>query len=149
MPKTAEAESSVSDHVSPEGRSFIMKSVGTRDTGPEIAVRCLVHSLGYRYRLYRRDLLGTPDLTFPARHKVIFVHGCYWHGHGCEKGRLPKSKLAYWGPKIAANRARDERNTRTLRSEGWSALTVWQCELKKPKRLARRLQRFLGPSSSN
>ncbi|HXG78538.1 MAG TPA: very short patch repair endonuclease, partial [Methyloceanibacter sp.] len=89
-----------------------MKSVGTRDTGPEISVRRLLHSLGYRYRLYRSDLPGTPDLTFPKRHKVIFVHGCYWHGHGCEKGRLPKSKLAYWAPKIAANRARDRLNTR-------------------------------------
>ncbi|MGH6826271.1 very short patch repair endonuclease [Methyloceanibacter sp.] len=135
----------MSDHVSPEGRSFIMKAVGTRDTGPEVAVRRLLHSAGYRYRLYRRDLPGTPDLTFPRRHKVIFVHGCYWHGHGCEKGRLPKSKLAYWAPKIAANRARDERNIRKLRSEGWSTLTVWQCELKQREKLIRRVQCFLGP----
>lgn len=124
-----------------------MKAVGTRDTGPEITVRRLLHSLGYRYRLYRRDLPGTPDLAFSARQKVIFVHGCYWHGHGCNKGRLPKSRLAYWGPKIAANRARDQRNSKDLRSEGWSALTVWQCELKQPRALVRKLQRFLGPVS--
>lgn len=122
-----------------------MRAVGTRDTGPEIAVRRLLHSLGYRYRLYRRDLPGTPDLTFPGRHKIVFVNGCYWHGHGCEKGRLPKSKLAYWGPKIAANRARDDRNCKRLRSGGWASLTVWQCELKQPRKLTRRLQRFLGP----
>src|ERR1051325_667957 len=90
-----------------EQRSRIMKSVGTRDTGPELAVRRMLHRMGYRYRLHRKDLPGRPDIAFPSRRKAIFVHGCFWHGHACSKGKLPKSRLDYWTAKVKANQDRD------------------------------------------
>jgi DNA mismatch endonuclease, patch repair protein len=122
-----------------------MASVGTKDTAPELAVRRLLHSMGYRFRLHRRDLPGTPDIVLPRYEKAIFVHGCFWHGHaGCRFGRLPKSRLGYWAPKIAANRARDIRKATALRRVGWSVSTVWACETKDLSKLAGRLQRFIG-----
>ena len=120
-----------------------MAAVGTKDTGAERAVRSLVHRLGYRFSLRRTDLPGRPDLAFVSRRKVIFVHGCYWHGHSCRYGRLPKSRLAYWGPKIAANKARDRLQGNRLRRDGWSVLTVWQCQLKNVRLLETRIVRFL------
>jgi DNA mismatch endonuclease (patch repair protein) len=121
-----------------------MKSVRTKDTGPEILVRKLLYAMGYRFRLHRKDLPGTPDIVFPSRKKVIFVHGCYWHGHGCNKGRAPKSKLNYWMPKIAKNRERDEKKSTELDLLGWKVLTVWQCELNDIEALGSRLVAFLG-----
>ena len=121
-----------------------MASVLTKNTGPELAVRRIVHRLGYRFRLHRKDLPGSPDLALPGRRKVIFVHGCYWHGHGCKWGRLPKSRLDYWTSKIANNRARDARNRTDLRRAGWKVHTVWQCELRKPARVVKRLCVFLA-----
>ena len=91
-------------------------------------VRRILHRLGFRYRLHRRDLPGSPDIVFTSRRKVIFVHGCYWHGHDCRKGRLPKSRLDYWQPKIEANMKRDSRRLAELRALGWDSLIVWQCE---------------------
>mgnify|MGYP000844160140 CR=1 FL=1 len=132
------------DRVESQVRSAIMASVGQSHTAPEVAVRKLVHGLGYRFRLHRRELPGTPDLVFPGRKKVLFVHGCFWHGHGCRWGQLPKSKLDYWAPKIEANRARDARNTRQLRELGWSSLDVWQCDLKDPAQLVSKIKKFLG-----
>lgn len=120
-----------------------MAAVGTKDTGAEKAVRSVVHRLGYRYSLRRADLPGKPDLVFVSRRKVVFVHGCFWHGHSCRYGRLPKSRADYWQPKLAANKARDRLRARQLRSEGWSVLIVWQCELKKERRLAARITGFL------
>lgn len=131
------------DRVSQETRSKIMAAVGTRNTGAEIAVRSTVHRLGYRYSLRRIDLPGKPDLTFVSRRKVIFVHGCFWHGHTCNYGHLPKSRLAYWQPKIAANKIRDRRQIMRLRNEGWSVLTIWQCQLKKKLLLEKRIKDFL------
>lgn len=128
-------------------RSQIMSSVKTKDTGPELAIRKLLFAHGYRYRLHRADLPGKPDIAFPGRGKVVFVHGCYWHGHGCDKGRLPKSRLDYWRPKIALNKKRDARNIGKLRRLGWSALTVWQCQLKTAESLTKKIQRFLGKSN--
>lgn len=125
-------------------RRHIMQSVKLKDTGPEVAVRKLLHSLGYRFRLHRKDLPGTPDIVFPGRKKVVFVHGCYWHGHGCNKGKLPKSKLDYWMPKIARNRERDEEKAASLRQLGWQVLTVWQCEIKDVENLKIRLVSFLN-----
>jgi DNA mismatch endonuclease (patch repair protein) len=121
-----------------------MQSVGTRDTGPELVVRQLLHRLGYRFRLHRRDLPGSPDIVFASRRKVIFVHGCYWHGHGCSKGRLPKSRLNYWRPKIEANKERDSRRQAELRTLGWESLVVWQCETAHAVPLCARLIRYLG-----
>jgi len=120
-----------------------MASVQTRNTGAEKALRSMVHRLGYRYSLRRNDLPGKPDLTFVSRTKVIFVHGCFWHGHSCRYGRLPKSRLTYWGPKIAANLQRDHRQTRQLRKMGWSVMIVWQCQLKRESVLARKVKEFL------
>ena len=118
------------DRVSTEVRSRIMASVQTKNTGPELAVRRIVHGLRYRFRLHRKDLPGSPDLVLPGHRKVIFVHGCYWHGHRCKWGRLPKSRLDYWASKIATNQARDARNRLDLRRAGWKVLTIWECEIK-------------------
>ena len=121
-----------------------MAKVGSKDTTPEMVVRRMLHAMGYRFRLHRRDLPGTPDIVLPRLGKAVFVHGCYWHGHsGCRLGRLPKSRLEYWGPKIAANRERDARKAAALRRAGWSVATVWECETRRRERLAARLQRFL------
>ena len=127
-----------------EQRRRIMQAVKSRDTGPEMIVRRLLHRLGYRYRLHRKDLPGKPDVAFVSRRKAIFVHGCFWHGHGCPKGRLPKSRLDYWKPKLNGNRERDRRKEEELRSLGWSVLVIWQCETADLEALARRLLRFLG-----
>lgn len=131
------------DRVTKATRSKIMSSVRTRDTGAEKAVRSLVHRLGYRYSLARTDLPGKPDLVLVSRRKAIFVHGCFWHGHACRYGRLPKSRLGYWRPKIALNRARDRRQVRALRKTGWSVMVVWQCQLKRAVALEARLAAFL------
>lgn len=131
------------DRVTKATRSKIMAAVRTRDTGAEKAVRSLVHRLGYRYSLARSDLPGKPDLAFVGRKKAIFVHGCFWHGHSCKYGRLPKSRLAYWTPKIDANRARDRRQKARLQKDGWSVMVIWQCQLGKQDALERRIRRFL------
>jgi DNA mismatch endonuclease, patch repair protein len=129
----------------PELRSRIMRAVKGANTAPEIAVRSLVHRMGYRFRLHRRDLPGKPDLVFPRLKKVIFVHGCFWHGHDCARGaRMPKANAVYWRAKIARNRSRDALHLKSLKAEGWRAAVIWECELKKRGRVAKRLVRFLG-----
>lgn len=133
----------MADTRSPEQRRRIMQSVGTADTGPELVVRRLLHRLGYRYRLHARELPGRVDLYFPARKKAIFVHGCFWHGHRCRKGKLPQSRLDYWGPKIARNKERDRANIRALRKLGIEPLIVWQCQLRDMERLNSVLVLFL------
>ncbi len=123
-----------------------MARVRSEDTGVEMVVRKLVHSLGYRYRLHRKDLPGAPDLVFPARRKIIFVHGCFWHQHSCKRGdRRPSSRREYWLAKLARNVARDKRVRRQLRKLGWRTLVVWECQTpsKKLPALMRRLTRFL------
>lgn len=132
------------DTRTPEKRSEIMSAVRTEDTGPELLVRKLLSAQGYRYRLHRKDLPGRPDIVFPGRRKAVFVHGCFWHGHRCAKGRLPKSRLRYWKPKIAENKKRDARNIAKLKRSGWRASVVWQCELKSAGTLVRKLKTFLG-----
>jgi DNA mismatch endonuclease (patch repair protein) len=124
-------------------RSQIMQSVGTKDTGPELIVRHLLHRLGYRYRLHRKDLPGKPDLVFPSRKKVVFVHGCFWHAHGCQYGRPPKSRLDYWLPKLERNKKRDKNNCSKLEDLGWHVLTIWQCETRDMECLQRALTNFL------
>lgn len=126
-----------------------MSAVRQKDTGPEMVVRKLLHRKGYRYRLHRKDLPGKPDLAFGPRKKVVFVHGCFWHGHECEKGRLPKSRLEYWGPKIAANKERDKKRVRELRQMGWSCCTVWQCELRNEDEVVAKLRTFLDGKSED
>lgn len=139
----------MADTRTPEQRRRIMQAVGTKDTGPEMMVRKLLHAHGYRFRLHRKDLPGKPDIVFPGRRKILMIHGCYWHGHTCDKGKLPKSKLAYWAPKIDANRKRDTANEQALCDHGWEVLTVWQCETRDHNLLADRLIAFLGPSTNS
>ena len=120
-----------------------MQSVGQKHTGSEMTVRRFAHAMGFRYSLHRRDLPGKPDLAFPARQKAIFVNGCFWHGHGCPKGRPPKSRSEYWQPKIASNVERDARATEQLTADGWQVLTIWQCEIRDAPTLMARLRKFL------
>lgn len=132
------------DTISPTQRSEIMAKVRSKNTRPEMIVRRLVHGLGYRYRIHRKDLPGTPDLVFPVRCKVIFVHGCFWHRHkGCALARMPKSRQEFWGPKLAGNAERDARQARALRRLGWNVMTVWECEVRDLEKLERRIRRFL------
>ena len=123
-----------------------MQAVKTRDTGPERTVRRIVYGLGYRYRLNVKALPGHPDLVFPRRRQIIFVHGCFWHGHLCSKGKAPKSRLEYWLPKLEANVRRDAAQIRELEKLGWSVLTVWQCETRDSEALAAKLRAFLEQS---
>jgi DNA mismatch endonuclease (patch repair protein) len=129
-------------------RSENMRAIRSRDTLPEMAVRSLIHRLGYRFRLYRQDLPGKPDLTFPARHKVIFVHGCFWHSHACKTGLIPKSNRDFWLPKLRKNKTRDRKNLEALTQLGWKSLVIWQCELKDSHALRLRVKRFLGQTRS-
>lgn len=122
-----------------------MQAVRSKNTGPEMAVRKLLHAAGYRYRLHRSDLPGCPDIVFPGRRKVIFIHGCFWHGHDCQRGaRVPKSNSEYWIGKIKRNRVRHVRALEHLREDGWRGLTVWECQMKNAEVLLRRLKRFLS-----
>jgi DNA mismatch endonuclease (patch repair protein) len=121
-----------------------MSRVKGRDTLPEMLVRRLTFAMGYRYRLHDGRLPGKPDLVFAGRRKVIFVHGCFWHGHeGCRLARTPKSNVEFWERKVEANRRRDQLALNELRSMGWDAHTVWQCELKESERVANAIQSFL------
>jgi DNA mismatch endonuclease, patch repair protein len=133
------------DKLSSERRSANMARIRSNDTSPEIALRKLIHGIGYRFRLHRKDLSGKPDLVFPSRRKVIFVHGCFWHQHsGCREGRVPASRREYWEPKLKKNQVRDAENQKLLEDDGWSVLTVWECSLRKHKPLMKSLRRFLG-----
>ena len=134
----------VPDKFSPETRSKVMAAVRQRDTAPEMFVRRMLHGMGYRYRLHRRDLPGSPDLVFPSRKKVVFVHGCFWHGHTCHRGALPKTRIEFWRTKIHNNKKRDVRILARLQKIGWQAITVWQCELADRATLKHRLVRFLA-----
>ena len=107
-----------------------MKAVGTENTGPEMTVRKALHRLGYRFRLHRKDLPGSPDIVLPKYKTVIFVHGCFWHRHkGCKKATTPKTNTEYWQAKFRQNVDRDKRNKRALEALGWRVVVVWQCEV--------------------
>jgi len=121
-----------------------MSLVRSKDTKPELVVRRLAHSLGYRHRLHRRDLPGTPDLVFPKRRKVIFIHGCFWHRHSCSNGdRMPRSRVRFWRAKLQGNAIRDRRMGRKLRKMGWKVLTLWECQINDGQSLRARLVTFL------
>jgi DNA mismatch endonuclease (patch repair protein) len=137
------------DSVSVKRRSEIMSSIRSFDTRPEMHVRRLLHGLGYRYVLHRRDLPGVPDLVFPSRRKIVFVQGCFWHQHkGCNDGRTPKSRATYWKPKLQRNVERDRLNISKLRRGGWKVLSVWECETGRADALRKRLTRFLGEAGA-
>jgi len=122
-----------------------MAVVRSEDTGPEMAIRKIVHRLGYRYRLHLRSLPGRPDLVFPSRRKVVFVHGCFWHRHRkCRYATSPRTHKVFWQGKFASNHTRDRKATRELKRMNWAVLTVWTCEPKKPDRLTERLNDFLS-----
>jgi DNA mismatch endonuclease (patch repair protein) len=124
-----------------------MRAVKSEDTGPEMTVRRIVHRLGFRYRLHRRDLPGCPDLVFVSRRKVIFVHGCFWHGHDCARGaRVPKTNVEYWTAKIGRNRSRDATAVKQLRRDGWGVLVLWECKLNQ-RDLLKRVESFLRNDS--
>lgn len=128
-------------------RSRTMRAVRSKDTQPEWIVRRQLHAAGYRYRLHVDELPGKPDLVFPGRSKLIFVHGCFWHGHHCKRGdRLPRTNTAYWTAKIKRNRDRDLRHAAMLRRHGWGVLIVWECQVRKPG-IVKRMRRFLDHPS--
>lgn len=131
------------DTLTPEQRSARMRLVRGRDTGPEVAVRAIVRGVRTGYRLHPFDVPGRPDVVFRGLRRAIFVHGCFWHRHRCRLGRLPKSRLDFWLPKLEANRARDRRVASELRRTGWAVLTIWECQLKDKAALKRRIQDFL------
>ena len=127
----------------PQTKTEMMRRIKSRDTSPELAVRRLLHALGYRFRLHRSDLPGTPDIALPGRKAAILVHGCFWHQHSCKLGRVPKGNQAYWIPKLERNVRHDKVVKRQLRTLGWRVLTVWECEVPQAG-LPKRLRRFLS-----
>ncbi|HEX7376714.1 MAG TPA: very short patch repair endonuclease [Pirellulales bacterium] len=135
----------MADTVSQSERSRIMALVKSKDTTPEIFVRRLAHSLGYRFRLHVRSLPGCPDLVFPRLRKIINVHGCFWHMHTCGHCRIPKTRRRYWISKLKRNTARDRRTKRILRQNGWKVLVVWECQAAaaKQRQLQKRIAAFL------
>lgn len=124
-----------------------MAKVGPKNTKPEMVVRKIVHALGYRFRLHRKDLPGSPDLVFPRLRKALFVHGCFWHRHAnCKKATTPKTRINFWNEKFRKNIERDERKERELRLQGWDVAVVWECETKKIEQLTTRLSHWLNAS---
>ena len=137
------------DTLTPSERSERMARVRGRDTGPERCVRRILTNLGFRYRLHYKKLPGRPDIAFPGRKKVIWVHGCFWHRHrDCALARLPKSRLDFWKPKLEENRRRDLRKEAELRSVGWDPLIVWECELADETATEAKLKEFLDGDPS-
>ena len=135
----------MTDKFTPEKRSEIMSRVRSRDTKPEKIVRSMLHALGYRFRLCRRDLPGNPDIVLPKHRKAVFVHGCFWHGHKrCPRAKLPVANCGFWQTKLARNVERDRRNLKALAKLGWRTLVVWQCEMKDESELRRRLREFMS-----
>jgi len=134
----------VADTITPERRSENMRRIKSKGMKPELTVRRIVHSMGYRFRLHISDLPGKPDLVFPRLKKVIDVRGCFWHQHGkCIDSHIPKSRIEYWRPKLQKNRRRDKTNTQKLEAFGWKVLVIWECEVGNLKRLTRTLSKFL------
>ena len=132
------------DPLSPAARSALMAKVRGKNTRPEMLVRKLLHKHGYRYRLHRQDLPGWPDIVFPSRRAVVFVHGCFWHRHpGCVKTTMPTARHAFWREKFRTNVERDRRVLSELSQAGWKTMVVWECETSRPPRLLKRLQHFL------
>lgn len=126
-----------------------MAQIRSTNTRPEMVVRRMLHALGYRYRLHRRDLPGTPDLVFSGRRKIIFVHGCFWHRHTCQVARrVPITRQEYWRPKLQRNVERHEASVEALERAGWKVLTVWECETKDPALMLRILVEFLTDESA-
>lgn len=132
------------DVLTKKQRSFNMSQIRGKDTKPEMIVRRLIHSLGYRYRLHIRNLPGCPDLVFTSRKKVIFVHGCFWHRHNCKYGKVtPKTRKEFWQTKLQGNKERDLKNRKKLTKLGWKTLTVWECQIRNYEKITARIINFL------
>lgn len=135
----------MTDRLDPARRSANMSRVRSTNTGPELRVRRAAHRLGLRFRLHRRDLPGTPDLVFPGRRAVMFVHGCFWHRHeGCRRSTIPQTRTEFWEQKFVANQARDERVRIALTGQGWKVYLIWECETEEERLLNDRLRQVLG-----
>lgn len=132
------------DHYPKNKRSELMSRVRSKDTKPERIVRSLLHQAGYRFRLHRNDLPGKPDIVLPKYHTVVFVHGCFWHGHKCPKGARPVTNTQFWEAKLDRNIKRDARNTLLLKSAGWKVIVIWECETKKTESLKKTLFKRLS-----
>lgn len=133
----------MTDKVTPARRSLNMSRIRSRNTKPEVTVRKLLHSLGYRFRIHVAKLPGCPDIVMSRHKSVIQVHGCFWHQHrGCSDGRVPASRLEYWVEKLLKNVERDSQTEDSLRILGWRVVTVWECETKNIPKLTRRLQKL-------
>lgn len=136
------------DRLTSEQRSAIMRRVRREGTEPELALRRMLHAMGYRFRLHAKELPGSPDVVFRPRKAAVFVHGCFWHGHQCRWGRPVKSNREYWAAKIERNQRRDAASEDALTGKGWRTLVVWECELKDADTVSERLRDFLGPRQS-
>jgi DNA mismatch endonuclease Vsr len=134
------------DYYTPAARSAHMSRIRRANTRPELFVRKLLTRLGYRYRIQLRGIPGRPDVAFPARRKAIFIHGCFWHFHGCDLSRVPKTRTDFWLSKFAKNKERDRRLLNAASEAGWESLILWECELGDTARIAPRLAEFLGPT---
>jgi DNA mismatch endonuclease (patch repair protein) len=140
----------MADNVTNEVRSRIMASVRSTGTRPEMVVRRSLHQLGYRYRLHRRDLPGTPDLAFISKRKALFVNGCFWHMHaGCPRAKIPDSNREFWLSKLERNCRRDTESIAALQRLGWDVMTVWECELRDLTSVLDRLSHFLGTGDNS
>ncbi len=135
----------MTDTLAPEERSALMARIRGVNTKPELTVRRALHAQGYRYRIHVRGLPGRPDLVFAKRQAAVFVHGCFWHRHGCKKTTFPKSRQDYWQSKFDTNVARDRRNEEQLMQDGWRVFVAWECEIERDEALIDRLVAFLGP----
>ena len=138
----------MTDHLSKQKRSWNMSRIGSKNTHPEIAVRSLLHKMGYRFRLYGKDLPGKPDIVLPRYKTVIFVHGCFWHRHkGCKRCTTPKTNQRYWLSKLERNIIKDKINQKLLKKNGWLPIIVWECEIKNLDRLSGKINKLLKNQS--
>ena len=136
----------MADHLTVEARSRNMAQVKDRNTKPEMLVRRLLHGMGYRFRLHRKDLPGKPDIVLPKHRKIIFINGCFWHGHpGCKRATRPANNREFWDNKIDGNITRDARNTEALTAAGWEVLIVWECQIRDQEQLKKLLSSFISP----
>jgi len=126
-----------------------MARIGPKDTAPEMMVRRAAHAMGLRFRLHRRDLPGSPDLVFVGRRLAVFVHGCFWHCHGCNLSRQPKTRSEFWRAKFERNRARDARNVRSLRRQGWTVGVIWECKVRSLTEATRMLEKAVARAAQN
>jgi DNA mismatch endonuclease (patch repair protein) len=130
----------MADMYSKKRRSEIMASIASRDTKPELRVRSVLHRMGFRFRLHNKELPGKPDIVLPKWRIIVLVHGCFWHGHNCCEGHLPKSNTAYWAPKLERNKRRDAENAKALAALNWKAIVIWECQTYSSKSIEKRLR---------